>query len=101
MENVSWDWVALLRGTESREQVADPEDAAALERLSWWAARAEQQHDITLKTRRTFRFTKVVCFFTMFRVTTVEPRWIYTFLHYVNKLGFAAFFAYDTQFWVY
>ena len=30
-------------GSESRSQVADPEDAAALERLSWWAARAEQQ----------------------------------------------------------
>ena len=60
------------------------------------------QHDITLEARRTFRFAKVVvCFFTMFRVTTVEPRLIYTLLHYVNKLGFAAFFAFDTQFWVY
>jgi len=37
----------------------------------------------------------------MFRVTTFEPRPIYSFLHYVNKLGFAAFFAVDTQFWVY
>jgi len=83
-------------------KVEDPKDAAALERLSWWVSRAEQQHDITLEARRTFRFMKVVvCFFTMFRVTTVEPRWIYSFFHYVNKLGFAAFFAYDTQFWIY
>lgn len=83
-------------------KVEDAEDAAALERLSWWASRAEQQHDITLEARRTFRFAKVVvCFFTMFRVTSVEPRAIYTFFHYVNKIGFAAFFAYDTQFWCY
>ena len=96
---------AIRRGLTTKEVeeftkgVDRPE---ALKNLFWWAARAEQQHDITLEARRTFRFAKVVvCFFTMFRVTTFEPRWIYTFLHYVNKLGFAAFFAYDTQFWVY
>ena len=55
-----------------------------------------------LEARRTFRFAKiVVCFFTVFRVTTFEPRLIYSFLHYVNKLFFAGFFAYDTRFWVY
>ena len=54
-----------------------------------------------LEARRTFRFAKiVVCFFTVFRVTTFEPRLIYSFLHYVNKLFFAGFFAYDTRFWV-
>lgn len=84
------DWTS---GSKSPEQAKG---------LFWWVARAEQQHDIMLEARRTFRFAKVVvCLFTMFRVTTFEPRPVYTFLHYVNKLGFAAFFAYDTQFWIY
>jgi hypothetical protein len=62
--------------------------------------RAEQQHEIYLEARRTFRFFKVVV--VLLSIGRIHERnMVEMLLHSLNKLFWAVFFGSDSVFWVY